>query len=193
MLCTLYECSGSIKKLVLIDNLHEPCNAAQKAKGTTNPRFHLRLVHRKGTWCELTYSNHRWRTAMTVGCFQEYFFKNFRRDHPVDENEWPVSWKHKMSVSEPPSKRLKMSTEGSQEITDEEYKESMDELNQEYKKSKRERNHATIEQLMKATQQHCRKWIVEEHPLMSEVLDKFPFLASSKKVSSLFSLRAHKF
>ena len=33
-----------------------------------------------------------------------------------------------MSVGETPSKRLKMLTEGSQEITDEEYKETMDEL-----------------------------------------------------------------
>ena len=54
--------------------------------------------------------------------------KNFRRDHPVDENERPVSRRHKTSVGETPSKRLKMSTEGSQEITDEEYKETMDEL-----------------------------------------------------------------
>ena len=111
----------------------------------------------------------------------------------MDENERPVPRKHKMSVGETPSKRLKLSTEGSQEITDEECKETMDELNQEYKKSKRERNHATIKHLMEATKQHRRKWIMEERPLMSEVLDKFPFLASSKQVSSLLSLCAHKF
>ncbi len=116
-------------------------------------------------------------------------FKNFRRDRPVDaENERPVSRKRTMSVSEAPSKRLNMSTEGSREITDEEYEDAMTELNTEYKMSKRGRNHATIKHLMETTQQRRRKWIMEESPHVSEVLDKFPFLTSSKNVSCLLGM-----
>ncbi len=97
-------------------------------------------------------------------------FKNFRRDRPVDENERPVSRKRVMSMSETPSKRLHFSTEGSQEITDEEYEDAITELNAAYKKPKRGRNHATIKHLMENTQQRRRKWIVEESPLVSQVL-----------------------
>ncbi len=81
-----------------------------------------------------------------------------------------------------------MWTEGEDVTHEGEYLAAMDELNVEVKKPKRERNHATLKHLMETTRQQRRKWIIGERPLVSQILEKYPVLASSKQVSCLFRI-----
>ena len=44
------------------------------------------------------------------------------------------------------------------------------------------RNHATIKNLMEVARQRRWKWILEQNPLVSEVIEEFPFLVFGKVV-----------
>ena len=58
----------------------------------------------------------------------------------------------------------------------------MKELEAQYKKSVKHRNKARIKELMDKTAKR-REWIEEKKPMICEVLEKFPPLASSQGVS----------
>ena len=101
-------------------------------------------------------------------------FKNFRRDSPSDE------------TVQAPSKRARLAEEDfpADEINDDEYKAALEEIKEEYRRGK-EKNQSKLKQLMERTQQHRLLWIKRERPLISEIIDIFPCLATSKGVSML--------
>lgn len=61
------------------------------------------------------------------------------------------------------------------------------ELKEEHKKKKKYRNNIAIKQLMERSQGKRRKWIVEDSPLVGEILEKFPLLDTCKVVSFYFN------
>lgn len=122
----------------------------------------------------LFYMQGSWKLSLRTA------FKNFRRDHPTDDNDGHR--KKSTASAEPPSKRQRLSDSEAQEITDEEYDDAIARLKEECKK-KKGRNHATIKEIMEVTQQRRRKWIEEESPLVMEALCKYPCLTSTKVVS----------
>ena len=67
-------------------------------------------------------------------------------------------------------------------IDDEEYEEAICEMKTEHAK-KRGKNHSRIKQLMETTRGRRKKWITEDSPLTSQILQKFPLLSSTKTVS----------
>lgn len=99
-------------------------------------------------------------------------FKNFRRDYPGEPQPLEI----------PPSKRMKQNEEDNLD-DDDNYQGAIDELKAEYRKGKKDRNHSTVKQLMDTTLIRRRKWIMQERPLISEVLQKFSPLTTSKGVS----------
>ena len=101
-------------------------------------------------------------------------FKNFRRKDN-DETE------------EQPTKRSKIQVDDGEELDDDdEYEEAVQALKGEFKKGgKGKGKHSTIKNLMEKTRKLQYKWIREEHPLISEVIEKFPTLSSSKWVNFL--------
>ncbi len=62
------------------------------------------------------------------------------------------------------------------------YLEALSELKQECDK-KRKKNHARIKELMDETFIGRRTWILNDRPLVTEVLDTFPPLSTTKAVS----------
>ncbi len=68
-------------------------------------------------------------------------------------------------------------------MSEEGYREAVSEIQSEWKKLKKSRNQAHFKELMETTYTIRRKWIAEEHPLVSDVIEKFPCLASTKVVS----------
>lgn len=114
-------------------------------------------------------------------------FKNFRRDHPTDENGQSVV-RRTASASkelEPPSKRMRTSTDDDgEEMSDEDYEEAVKELQSEYRKGRKGgRNQATLKQLMEKTRTKRRRWMENDRPLVSEVIKMFPCLETSRMVS----------
>ena len=82
---------------------------------------------------------------------------------------------------QPPSKRLRMSmNDNTAQLTQEKYEDAVTELKQAYRGDKKKRNYEMME-LMQP--QRC-EWILEKRPLVAEIAEKFPFLSSSKTVSS---------
>lgn len=115
-------------------------------------------------------------------------FKNFRRDHPTDENGDPIV-RHTAANKnlEPPSKRMRTSiADDGEELNDEEYEAAVKELQTEYRKGRKGgRNQALLKQLMEKTRRARRRWIENERPLVSEVIGRFPCLETSRMVSTL--------
>ena len=117
-------------------------------------------------------------------------FKNFRRDHPTNENGEPIVKRTVASSKnlEPPSKRMRSHEDDSngQELNDDEYEGMIKELQAEYRKGRKEgRNQALLKQLIEKTRRGRRRWIENERPLVSEVVERFPCLRTSRMVSSL--------
>ena len=101
-------------------------------------------------------------------------FKNFRRDSPSGES------------ASPPAKRIRLAEEefNEEEITEDEYEVAVKQIKAEYQKGSRGgKNHATIKQLMDKTQKKRMQWIRDARPLVSDVVDAFPCLKTSKGVS----------
>ncbi len=99
-------------------------------------------------------------------------FKNIRRDHSTSDTPKRVT---KAGASlQPPSKRLRANATEI-DMSEEDYKEAVSEIKGEWKKGK---NHARLKNLMETTFATRRKWIAEEHPLVTE---NFPCLSSTKE------------
>lgn len=113
-------------------------------------------------------------------------FKNFRRDYP--DKRSGVRHGSPSSTSrgvEPPSKRPKAPSNDGEDLSDG-YTEAVELLGAEFKKSRKQgRNQAKIKDLMEKTRERRRKWIVQDRPLVWEVVEAFPCLGSSKGVSVL--------
>lgn len=111
-------------------------------------------------------------------------FKNFRKSYktaPEDEEETSV---------EPQAKRMKVFAEEESPIDDDEYEEAIKELQQEFKskgKGKKGNGHGFVKNLMAKTRVRRRQWINSDRPLISDVLEKFPYLSTSRWVSFIFS------
>lgn len=67
---------------------------------------------------------------------------------------------------------------------DDEYIQAMAELKLECDKQRKKRSQVKIKDLMEKTFNGRRKWIVNDRPLVAEVLKAFPPLGESKDVSS---------
>ena len=116
-------------------------------------------------------------------------FKNFRRDHPTDENRDSIA-RRTVAASknlEPLSKCMQTSVADDGEgLNDDEYEAVIKELQTEYKKGRKGgRNQALLKQLMEKTRKGRRRWIENERPLVSEVIGRFPCLETSRMVSTL--------
>lgn len=108
-------------------------------------------------------------------------FKNFRKKLPKENKK-----KAKNSLTgEPSSKRLKLCNEDEPDIDNEEYEEALDQLREEHKKilTKKGGSYGEVRRLMEKTKLRRRQWIKNEEPLVSEVVQKFPCLASMRYVS----------
>lgn len=69
-----------------------------------------------------------------------------------------------------------------EELTAEEYDETVELLRAEWKKGKKKRSKSYIKMCMEKTALLRQKWIMEERPLINLVLKKFPPLRESKQV-----------
>ena len=101
-------------------------------------------------------------------------FKNFRKKS-----------KGLSKVREPPSKQRKLDLEDESDIDDELYEEALCDLKSEMKKGGKNKatgKHTTIKHIMQITRKKRCQWIQEQHPLISEVIEKFPCLAFSRWV-----------
>jgi len=77
----------------------------------------------------------------------------------------------------------KFHLENAPEISEEEYEEAIQNLKEELKKGgKRMGKHSTVKHPMGITRMRRCQWIQQDHPLISEVMEKFPCLAYSKWV-----------
>ena len=114
-------------------------------------------------------------------------FKNFRRDRP-EESDQGARCRPATAVEGPPSKQLRMfsSGDGSAQLEGEEYEEALTELKRAHRSDKKGRNYARIKFLMESTCQQRRKWIVEERPLVAEILHvSFSVFQQSSKFTSI--------
>ena len=116
-----------------------------------------------------------WKLSLRTG------FKNFRRDHPDDENMPAEGSRGTSSTDSPLSKRRK-TVDIEDTISAEEYEEAITQMKTEHSK-KRGKNHALIKTLMEETRSRRRIWITQEFPMVKEILEKFPFVSSAKTVS----------
>ena len=81
-------------------------------------------------------------------------------------------------------KRLRLYSEEDVVLNDEEYEEALEILKEECnnKKKKKGDNHKLIKELMEKTKKNRHQWIREDQPMITEVLDKFPVLRTSRWV-----------
>ena len=96
--------------------------------------------------------------------------------------EEDVQKRKNASSQEPPSKRVKIYT-NNEDIDDDEYEEALRKL-KEYGKHQKGSNHKDIKHLMELTKLRHHAWIRENWPLIEEVIEKYPCLATSKWVRS---------
>ena len=68
------------------------------------------------------------------------------------------------------------------------YEEAVESLKAELK-TKNKGKHKTIKSIMEATRTNRCQWIQEKHPLMADVLLKFPCLAFSKWVKISYFMK----
>ena len=115
-------------------------------------------------------------------------FKNFRRDHFFDENNQSTK-RQSAASSQPPSKRHKAQLDECETLSEDDYEEALAELQTEWKKGKKGgRNHSVIKQLMEKTASTRHRWITDERPLVSQVLEKYPLLKESRMVSGVYTV-----
>jgi len=116
-------------------------------------------------------------------------FKNFRRNY--DDDEDPTDTDDQIAAArEPPAKRRRYYNEDEPEMGDEEYDAAIEELNEEYtlrKAGKKGKGHGRVKELMELTKARRVHWICEDKPLISEILQKFPFLKTNRWVSNFIS------
>lgn len=82
-------------------------------------------------------------------------------------------------------KKARLYSEDELPIDEEEYQEAVEKLQEEYrnKKGKKSTNHSIIKNLMEKTKLRRHEWIRKDRPLILEILDKFPYLSTSRWVS----------
>lgn len=87
-------------------------------------------------------------------------------------------------TSEHPPKRLTLYSEEDTVLNDEEYEEAVQALQDEYnnKTKKKVSNHKVVKDLMEKTKKQRHQWICQERPMITEVLEKFPVLRTSRWV-----------
>lgn len=106
-------------------------------------------------------------------------FKNFRKSYKSTEDA-------EETFAEPQAKRQKFLTEEESPIDDDEYEEAVEHLQQEFKnksKGKKGKGFGFVKELMTKTRFRRHQWVSSDRPLISEVLEKFPYLSSSRWVS----------
>lgn len=88
------------------------------------------------------------------------------------------------SDTEHSPKRVRLYSEEDTLISEEEYEEAVQALQDEYinKKNKKGSNHKVVKELMEKTKKNRHKWIREDRPMITEVVDKFPVLRTSRWV-----------
>ena len=108
-------------------------------------------------------------------------FKNFRRN-PSVKRKRSKSPEPYEKVDERPSKRLDLEF---MDEDDDEYDDAVQELQVECSKATKKINQVKIKDLMEKTFKQRRKWIVNDRPLVLEVIERFPPLSNSTNVSYL--------
>ena len=63
-----------------------------------------------------------------------------------------------------------------------EYEKCVSELKAEWKKGAKTRSRAVVKSLMDKTRNMRRRWIEQDRPMTSDILDKFPCLGNSRQV-----------
>ena len=107
-------------------------------------------------------------------------FKNFRKNYT--KNIDPANDDN--TTNDPPAKRCKLYHDDDDGyIDDEEYVEALSELKA-YGPPKKGNNHKDVKRLMELTKLRRQQWIRDEKPLVFEVVDRFPYLATTKWVST---------
>ena len=110
--------------------------------------------------------------------------KNFRKDYPKKKDL--ASDCH--TTAEPPLKRCKLLPDDEGYIDDDdEHAEAIDDLRM-HGSPKKGGNHKEVKRLMELTKLRRHQWIREKSPLVFEVVDKFPYLATTKWVSVIISI-----
>lgn len=125
-------------------------------------------------------------------------FKNYRKKSKKQEKSLPISVQlpgaasspvvadQEASFTEQPApKRVRLYSEDENIIDEEEYEEAVQKLQEECKskKGKKAANHSIIKNLMEKTKLRRHQWIRQDRPLILEILDKFPYLSTSRWVS----------
>ena len=111
-------------------------------------------------------------------------FKNFRQDKNGGSElvDGEPRRKTPKQVREPPSKRMRYNV-CEDNMDEEEYHEAVGDLAVEWRKDKKDRSMSTVKNLFDQTSAQRRCWITNDRPLLSEVLEVFPCLSSSRFVS----------
>ena len=83
-----------------------------------------------------------------------------------------------------PPKRIRLYSEEDVILDNEEYEEAVQGLHDEYfnRKKHKKGNHQVVKELMEKTKKKRHEWIREDRPLITEILDKFPVLRTSRWV-----------
>ena len=86
---------------------------------------------------------------------------------------------------QPAPKRIRLYREDDDTIDEEEYDEAVEKLQQEYKskRGKKTTDHSLIKNLVEKMKLRRHQWIHQDRPLILEILDKFPYLSTSRWVS----------
>lgn len=113
--------------------------------------------------------------------------KNFRRDYPTAVREKQEHQPCLLTSHGVHQSSIQDTALGSA-MSEDEYQEALVSLEVEYRKGRKGgRNPGVINDLMEKTRTRRVKWIQEERPLVWEVMEKFPCLASSRMVSHFLS------
>lgn len=110
-------------------------------------------------------------------------FKNLRRGYPKEAKK-TIAASCNMST-EPPTKKVRLYSDDDGQIDDDMYMEALEQL-QIHGKHKKSGNHKELKRLMELTKVRRHQWIREERPMIFDVIEKFPCLATNKWVSGLF-------
>lgn len=107
-------------------------------------------------------------------------FKNFRRDR--SSNDILDACK-RSGIPEPENPKRQKLYDPFIDITEEEYEGIIKVLQEEHQRKTKYRNLPAIMELMGRSQGKRRKWILENRPLVGEILNRFPLLDTSEVVS----------
>lgn len=110
--------------------------------------------------------------------------KNFRKGYPTNKKATKATAASRDLTTEPPSKRILYSDDDGQ-IDDDTYMEALEQL-QMLGKHKKSGNHKEVKRLMELTKVRRHQWIRAERPMVFDVVEKFPCLATNKWVSDVF-------